>query len=316
VKLSQPRAYSLALAPQVIHTHSKLLPALVSSRIHNQLDFQAVGSWFLLESSGEHSHVVRVPSGREDIFQDSAIDLKAKRSLMKFLRFVGNFAEQGETWESDAETPFPSFLQQTFGLPPTAHGPLLALTLAPDAAKDTSTAFALPRIARHLRSIGMFGPGFGAVLPKWGGLAEIAQVACRAGAVGGGVYVLKKGIEFSSTAEDGKLSLKLSDGERVTTAWLTGCSTDLPTSTHPASTFAVSEHNGLTRSISVVSSPLPTLFPLTAEGGVSPAGAVVVVPSTDGNEPPVHILVHTSDAGECPSTQCTYDPFACHTPLL
>ena len=114
VKLSQPRAYSLALAPQVIHTQSKLLPALVSSRIHNQLDFQAVGSWFLLESSGEQKHVVRVPSGREDIFQDSALDLKAKRSLMKFLRFVGNFEEQSETWQSHAETPFSDFLQQKF----------------------------------------------------------------------------------------------------------------------------------------------------------------------------------------------------------
>lgn len=34
VKLSQPRAYSLALAPHVVHAQSSLLGALVSSRLH------------------------------------------------------------------------------------------------------------------------------------------------------------------------------------------------------------------------------------------------------------------------------------------
>ena len=43
----------------------------------------------------------------------------------------------------------------------------------------------------------MFDPGFGSVISKWSGLVEIAQVACRAGAVGGGVYVLNKGFEVN-----------------------------------------------------------------------------------------------------------------------
>lgn len=314
VKLSQPRAYSLALAPQVVHAQSKLLPALVSSRIHNQLDFQAVGSWFVLEHAGSaedaSTKVTRVPSSREDVFQDTSFDLRAKRSLMKFLRFVGNYKEQNETWENAADTPFSDFLQKKFGLPTSSHAPLLALTLAPDAVKDTSTGFALPRIARHLRSIGLFGPGFGAVLPKWGGLAEIAQVACRAGAVGGGVYVLKKGIASQTADGDNKLSLVLSGGEKVSTQWLAGCSEEmpLPAADPELSTPATS---GMTRSISIVSSRLPHLFPPTSEGGVTPAGAVVVVPSQDSDEPPVHIIVHTSDSGECPSTQSMHNTSPC-----
>lgn len=305
-KLSQPRAYSLALAPHVIHAQSKLLAALVSSRMHNQLEFQAVGSWFLAEplneNDGSRSNITRVPSGREDIFRDNTFDLRAKRSLMKFLRFVQNYEEQPEAWESDAERPFPDFLQQKFGLPPSSHGALLSLTLLPSAANSTSTGSALPLIARHLRSIGVFGPGFGAVLPKWGGLAEIAQVACRAGAVGGGVYVLKKGIDSIPSASEDHIKLVLSDGEKITTRWLAGCSDDLPR-------IGTRESTGcMTRSISIVTPPLVQLFPPTSEGGVTPAGAVVIVASSTADEPPVQIIAHSHESGECPSTQSTLSP--------
>lgn len=221
---------------------------------------------------------------------------------MRFLRFVGAYEEQTETWEAERDTPFPQFLEQKFGLPPASHGPILALTMSGSAPSATTTALALPKIARHLRSIGVFGPGFGAVLPKWGGLAEIAQVACRACAVGGGVYVLNKGIKSVQKTTDGSvLSLELSDGEKVTTTWLAGCADDLPASILPddKSSAAVTS-----RSISVVSSALTQLFPSTSEGGVTPAGAVVAVQPSSADEPPVFIFAHNSDAGECPMQQC------------
>lgn len=301
VKLSQPRAYSLALAPHVIHAQSTLLAALVSSRLHNQLDFQAVGSWFILDNAAEAGKVSRVPSSREDIFRDSSFDLRAKRSLVKFLRFVQTYEEQSELWGAEAETPFTEFLRQKFSLPPSSHGALLALTLESGPSQHITAGFALPKISRHLRSIGVFGPGFGAVLPKWGGLAEIAQVACRSGAVGGGVYVLKKGIKSRSSHADGKTNLVLSEGEKISTSWLVGCPDDVPVQSPHTIT------DGLTKGIFVVAPALATLFPPTSEGGVTPAGAVVAVPSSDTESPPVHIIAHSHESGECPSSQSKFN---------
>ena len=304
-KLASSRAYSVALAPHLIYAKSNLVPSLVSSRCHNQLEFQAVGSWFVsnqkFEAAASQGSLIRVPSSREDVFQDTALGLKAKRSLMKFLRFVAAYEDQPETWHDSKEQPFPAFLEQTFGLPSASHGPILALILSAKPPASTSTGDALPRIARHLRSIGVFGPGFGAVLPKWGGLAEIAQVACRAGAVGGGVYVLNKTIR--KVASDGNVtSLELDDGEKITTSWLCGSATDLKKAAAIDEDDEVS-YNVTSKSISVISSPLATLFPTTTEGGVTPVGAVVVKPADNDDEPPVNILVHTSDAGECPMNQ-------------
>ena len=304
-KLASSRAYSIALAPHLIYSRSNLISIIVSSKIHNQLDFQAVGSWFVLDTtSSSPAALTRVPGGREDVFQDTTLGLKAKRSLMKFLRFVTDFEEHPEQWESDRHTPFPEFLERKFGLPPASVEPILALTMMQDAPKDTTTESALLRISRHARSIGTFGPGFAAVLPKWGGLAELSQVACRACAVGGGIYVLGKSIEqLTSDAESHSLSLQLSGGEHVRTHRVVGTRGSLPASIvqeAPTNTVIVS------KSVAIISSTLSALFPPTSEGGVTPAGAVVVLPSSRSNEPPVHILAHTSEAGECPSGQSEY----------
>lgn len=207
-------------------------------------------------------------------------------------------------WQDEKSTPFPEFLQSRFGLPPAALGPILALTMSGNTPSETPTEAALSSIARHARSIGTFGPGFAAVLPKWGGLAEITQVACRACAVGGGVYVLGKKIK-SLTPQQGDLplNLELDEGEKITSTWLA-------TSAHASHSddSAASSSATISKSISIVSSSMPQLFPPTSEGGVTPAGAVVVVPGTGDSEPPVHILAHTTEAGECPSGQCECKP--------
>lgn len=300
-KLSFSRAYSLALAPQLVFAQSILLPALVSSRVHSQLEFQAVGSWFVVEpEETSQPKLVKVPNGREDIFQDTRLDLRAKRSLMKFIRFMGNPEEQLETWQDEKYTPFQTLLEQKFGLPPASHASIMALALSPLAPEKTTVDVALPNIARHLHSIGLFGPGFGAVLPKWGGLAELSQVACRAGAVGGGVYVLKKGVSSVERLDDGPIALKLSEGEKVTTQFFVASPEDLDAKAELEASSARS------KSITIVSSALSRLFPPTSEGGVTPAGAVVVMPSGSSDEPPVYIFAHASDSGECPAGQCTY----------
>lgn len=313
-RLSPSRAYSLALSPQLIYARSSLLANLVSSRVYRQLEFLAVGSWWVYSSDSNsesslstsdaspHGRLLKVPNGREDVFQDHGLDFKAKRALMKFLRFIGEYEQQPEVWEEHRQRPFPEFLSQQFKVPDSLQGPLIALSLSPTSSVRTTTEYALPRIARHLRSIGVFGPGFGAVMPKWGGLAEISQVSCRACAVGGGVYVLGKGL---APASDGSLEtteagtkLRLKDGEVVTAKWIIGGNT------------ATSPETEISRCIAIVSSPLTPLFPPIGDDAPPPASAVVVFPSgslasapQDEEPPAVHILVHSSDTAECPVGQ-------------
>jgi RAB protein geranylgeranyltransferase component A len=162
--------------------------------------------------------------------------------------------------------------------------------------------WALPRIARHLTSIGVFGPGFGAVLPKWGGGAEIAQVACRAGAVGGGVYVLGTGIKQSElVTEDAEKfsSVQLSNGETVKTRHLiSGVRYD-----------PLANQSMVSKIIGIVSSPLTSLFKSSVEGSPLAAVSVVVFPSNSLPEGiaqlyPVYVVVHSSETGECPAGQC------------
>lgn len=319
--LSFSRAYSLALGPQLIYARSRLIRYLVSSRVYRQLDFLAVGSWWvystdanndnLMTSNGStrQAKLVKVPNGREDVFQDHDLDFKAKRALMKFLRFISDYEEQEETWLNFRQQSFPTFLSEQFKVPPVLQAPLLALALSPSPSHQTTTEYALPRVARHLRSIGIFGAGFGAVVPKWGGMAEINQVACRACAVGGGVYVLGKGLatpanQSAKTRENGTCLL-LKDGEAITAKWVVGGDASSPTT------------EACCKSISIVSSSLTHLFPPMAEEAPAPASAVVVFPSGSlrldsytEELPPVYIKVHSSDTGECPTGQCKSKPIS------
>jgi RAB protein geranylgeranyltransferase component A len=289
--------------------------------VYRQLDFLAVGSWWVYSEGASkdddtipvprHGQLLKVPNGREDVFQDQILDFKAKRSLMKFLRFISEYEDQPEVWEEHRHQSFPAFLSAQFKVPDTLHAPLLALTLSTSSSMQTSTEFALPRIARHLRSIGVFGAGFGSVIPKWGGMSEITQVACRASAVGGGVYVLGSGLSKTvddaqpETAEESKtnansgIKLRLENGEAVTAQWVVG--------QEPRSSLQDSRFR---KSITIVSSSLAPLFPPISEEAPIPAAGMVVFPSgslkiseEQTEMPPVHIFIHSSDTGECPVGQ-------------
>ena len=318
------RAYSISLSPQLIYTRSNLLPALVSSKVHSQLEFLAVGSWWIFSNEDGHDEIAdqpgklrRIPGGREDIFSDKSIDPRSARSLMKFLKIAADAETHRTILEEWGSKPFPEYLTSQFNIPQALQAPLLALTSSPDSSAATLTSFALPRINHHLTSIGLFGPGFGSVLPKWGGLSEIAQVGCRAGAVGGGIYILNKGIESaedstSSSTEIGKdegtkpLKIKLLGGEHIKAHWLIGSPEDLPQSLSQYETIQTSH------SITIVSSALSSFFHLPAEGAPPPAASVVVFPSGSlsiegldeaSSLPPVYLAIHSSDTGECPVGQ-------------
>jgi Rab proteins geranylgeranyltransferase component A len=350
-KLSLSRAYSLALAPQIIYNQSRLLSYLISSRSDRSLEFLAMGSWWVYSNTSRNGKsgaekpspdqlqeqeqeksgsFLRIPTNREDVaFSNTGVDIRGKRALMRVLRFVIDYENQKEVWEPYSERPLTDLLAEQFKLPSSLHDLFLALTVARDQT-FAYTSFALPRIALHLRSIGRFGPGFSSIIPKWGGISEIAQNACRACAVGGGVYVLGKGLasvepalgdtDISSTAA------QLSGGETVKTRWIVGCKEDVVTEKEPYPSVVDSTPQAKTalpesaaRSISVVSSGLDSLFPPTAEGSFPPAGAIVVFPAgtlpipeglnaEPATLPPAYLMIHNGDTGECPNGQSKSSP--------
>ncbi|KAI9368871.1 GDP dissociation inhibitor [Aspergillus egyptiacus] len=306
------RAYTLSLSPQLIYSRSQLLPTLVSSRVYRQLEFQAVGSWWIYKpTANRDEELYRVPSSREDVFADDAISMKSKRTLMRFLRNLSQSqanqeSDQAPALEEEAlSKPLPEYLSSKFQVTPELYDPLLSLSLSQAPPQKTVARYAVPRIQRHLTSIGVFGPGFGSVLVKWGGGSEISQVGCRALAVGGGIYVLNSGVksldQVEQPDENSRIQLQLISGEIITSKYVVGSDWDLP------GQLSSGDYDSVSRSITIVSSPLDGLFPVTAEGGPVPAGAVVVFPAlslglTD-DSPPVYIFVHSSETAECPSGQ-------------
>ena len=239
---------------------------------------------------------------------------------MRFLRLAADAEAHTSMFEEWGTKPFAEYLSSQYNIPEDLQTPLFALTMSPNRQSETTTAYALPRIHRHLTSIGLFGPGFGAVIPKWGGLAEIAQVACRAGAVGGGVYVLGKGIKEpekthsqlvkGQTGDESKTTtFQLNDGEMIQAALLVSSQRDTASDNRQQA-----GNSELTyRSISIVSSSLSRLFSAQVEGAPPSAGSVVVFPpgtiSIESGSPPVdhspiYLMIHSSDTGECPAEQC------------
>jgi len=303
------RAYSIALAPQLVHTASDLLAQLVSSRAHRQLEFLAVGSFFIFKPpSGADAEpaLARIPSTREDVFSATSIPVRSKRQLMKFLKFVLDYdgAEQAPLWRPHADAPLSGFLGTAFGLSEELRAYILTLTLSLDG--RVSVRDGLAAIHKHLTSTGRLGTGFAAVYAKWGGTSEVAQVACRAGAVGGAVYMLGTGIDEvkAATESDYALQIQLTSGVTVKAKALVRGSEE-----------AQKESERLARLAVVVGSPLSQLFEVVVEGAPTPAVAVVAFPpgsvglgDSEHSQYPVYAFAHSSDTGECPSGQSKCTP--------
>lgn len=340
MKLGPLSAYSVALAPQFLHARSALVDLLVSSRAFRQLEFLAVSSFFVLESADTSSSpsITRIPATREDVFASTAMPARAKRQLMKFLKFVlafdGEVTESGQgdsSWQTHASEPLGPYLQSSFGLDDRLRDNVLALTLSLDGAGVT-VAQGLARLHRHITSMGLFGPGFAAVYPKWGGCGEIVQVACRAAAVGGGIYMLGSGIKSvkaAASVEEGQqlLELELTRDMTVKTKLFVRGSEEIgepspETVAAPAPANNSGQH--LSRLIVVIGAPLPFLFAPTVEGAPVAGGAVIALPAgrpvlADGAVPehPVFVVAHSSDTGECPvgQSKSSPHPFPCYRPL-
>ncbi|KUI56135.1 Rab proteins geranylgeranyltransferase component A [Cytospora mali] len=220
---------------------------------------------------------------------------------MKFLKLVLSYQEETSLpqWQEYADKSLAEFLAEKMGLDADLRTYITTLTLSLDGQINTKDGLAT--IHRHLTSMGMFGPGFAAVYPKWGGGSEIAQVACRAGAVGGGIYMLGTGIkEVKGDGSGEEVEVELSDGMVIKTKSLVWGSKEVPAG--PATRVS--------RLIAITGSPLSWLFETTIEGAPTPAVAVVALPTgsvktDDGIESkyPIHVIAHSSETGECPSGQ-------------
>ncbi|OAQ98024.1 hypothetical protein LLEC1_07168 [Akanthomyces lecanii] len=306
--LPSPRGYSLALAPQLIHARSELLNKLVSSKAFRQIEFQAVGSFFIFQPAAADSEdaatptLARIPSTREDVFLSTAIPVRAKRSLMKFLKFVLDHESetQVEVWKPHASKPLAEFLGSEFKLDATLQSYIVTLTLSLDG--NIPVEDGLVAISRHLSSMGVFGAGFAAIYPKWGGLSEVCQVGCRAAAVGGAVYMLGTGItKVAKRADEAvKLDISLSNDMVVRAKTL-----------FRGSEISPADGVMLARTTAVIETALPNLFETVMDGSPTPSAVVVAFPAgsvTDGHgsvsQYPIYAMVHSSDTGECPVGQC------------
>ncbi|KAJ9626632.1 Rab proteins geranylgeranyltransferase component A [Knufia peltigerae] len=308
--LKSSRSYTLSLNPQIVYAQSKILPSLVSSRIHTQLEFLAVGSWWVHRAGSLH----KIPSTREDVFNDESLSMKDKRGLMKFLRFVLQEEEDESNImsEDDKNLTLQSALNTKFKVPATLQAPLLALALSPVPASHIPFNLAVSRIRKHMRSMGYFGPGFGAVIAKYGGNSEISQVACRAGAVGGGVYLLGHDLTALAVGEpdtsgDVLLEGTLSNSTKIKARFVAGSCETLPS--FARSTQSTEPTEKTFRSINIVNNSFRNLFPQTSDNGPLPAAAIVLVDDGDqlgvGSEKsPVYLQIHSEDTGECPPGQC------------
>lgn len=307
--LSSSRAYSLALAPQLIHTRSDLLAKLVSSKAFRQLEFLAVGSFYVYQQAADAESkptLNRIPSTREDVFVNKVISMKSKRGLMKFLKFVLDYKaeEQLNVWTPHKDAPLSEFLASEFKLDEMLQSYIVTLTMSLDG--KVSVEDGLNAISRHLTSMGVFGPGFAAVYPKWGGLSEVAQVGCRGGAVGGAIYILGTGVDkVENTEDDQPLSVTLTNDLTVKTKSFIQESAEVD-----------GDATTLSRLTAIVDSTLSNLFEVLVEGAPTPSASVVAFPagslcSADGNpsSAPIYAMLHSGDTGECPSSQCKLHPF-------
>ncbi|KAG8528645.1 uncharacterized protein KY384_006332 [Bacidia gigantensis] len=365
-RLSFSRAYNLCLAPQIIYSRTNLLPALVASKVYKQLEFLAVGNWFIFDPGVNDSFSLggsvqqnalepasrpclrRIPNGREGIVKDKTIDFANKRSLTQLLLMIKDDESRKQAIAENKTLPFTYFLTAQYQLDRRLQAPFHALTLSPNAPEDTTTEYALTRLHRHLSSMGAYGPGFCAVIPRWGGLAEIAQVGCRAGAVGGGVYVLNKGIGGfpDSTAppnhpdqNDKFLALGLTLEETIYTRRAVGSKYDYPSATTRPDPNPEDPPKIAVRSIAIVTSSLPEMFPPAKAAVHNPAAVMVIFPtgslslpdttispSSDEsptsetpptsdvplpsppppaprNPVPIYLQVRSAETGECPRDQ-------------
>lgn len=231
---------------------------------------------------------------------------------MRLLRYVVDQHGEDEGIDtSGVPSTLSAKLQDQFALPYHLITPVQALALSTQRPVISRFDDAMSRLKRHLMSTGYFGPGLAAVMAKYGGNSEIAQVACRAGAVGGFVYLLGHGVSSVNleSEPDQPFEVELSDGTKLKTRRLVGMANEIPQqiwSGKLKNDHGTSAADKVAHNISIIPKPLRHLFATTAENGPIPAVSIVFVDDGNSGLPPIYLQVHSEDTGECPSGQCKF----------
>lgn len=224
---------------------------------------------------------------------------------MNLLRHV--LDENNEEADASTANSLKIALDEQFKIPEEPQIAVQALSLISDVPANVSATTAMARLKRHLHSTGYFGPGLAAVVAKYGSNSEIAQVACRAGAVGGFVYLLGQGVSSiqPATSENGLFQVELTDGTKVRSKYVVGMKSDflpgvegLDSSRHQAPSHSISHR------ISIVSNSLKPLFTSPLDTGPVPAVSIVFVNTGEQDQAPIYLQIHSEETGECPTGQC------------
>ncbi|KAF3911227.1 hypothetical protein ABW20_dc0107014 [Dactylellina cionopaga] len=327
-KLAKSRSYTLNLSPGLLYTASPLLSLLVASNLHESLEFLKVGGWFVYNpTDGSEDPFMRVPNSREDVFNDQTLDPRTKRLVVRALKSIVGL-EGSVSTSNSAQTSLQEYLEHPpFQLPTHIIASFTSLTLQHDPPSEILFENAERDIRKHFGSIGRFGPGFAAVVGRYGSGSELVQVLCRAAAVtGNAIYILGNGVtdiqdnivQPSQTARAESeqpaspagrgLQLHLQNGDVVWTRHLIAATSNLPSESPVVrQTLDTSANDTYWISLCIVSSPIRRIF-RTSEPPTAAAAVVYMPPRSlteegSSNSDPVYISVHSSETGECPDGQ-------------
>ncbi|KAF3905161.1 hypothetical protein AA313_de0201630 [Arthrobotrys entomopaga] len=327
--IAKSRSYTLNLSPGFLYTTSPLLSLLVASNLNESLEFLKVGGWFVHNpSQGIDGSLVLVPNSREDVFNDQSLDARSKRLVVRALKSILGLEGSTMANSSTCRSSLQEYLEQSsFRLPDQTIAAFASLTLRHDRLGEIPFEEAEKDIRRHFGSIGRFGPGFAAVVSRYGSGSELVQVFCRAAAVTGNtIYVLENTItgiqdrtpypnwkaeEESKPQQDAQgqgFQLHLQSGDLVWTENLIATKLNLPMDTTALGDLPISTtKDNVWTSLYIVSNPLHSIF-RTSEPPTA-AGAVVYIPAESligddcRNSHPIYICIHSSETGECPDGQ-------------
>ncbi|KAI9266672.1 hypothetical protein BDA99DRAFT_436598 [Phascolomyces articulosus] len=190
------RSYNLDLTPKLLSCNGKLVEILIRSGVGRYLEFKGVDDIGIYDS--EEERLDRVPSSKQDVFTNKAINLVDKRKLMRFLTFAIDFDSNPEVLEGKEKERRVKYISR----------------YAP-------TKIGLEQTQAFVRSMGRFNKG-GYLCPLYGGGSEIAQAFCRVCAVFGGVYILSQGLAGylidENTGECKGIETK--DGQKFNSNWV------------------------------------------------------------------------------------------------
>ena len=194
---SQYRMFTFDLWPKLIYATDPFVDMIVRSTVTKYLEFKAVNK-IVTVLGGE---LTSVPASRADVFTSKTVSVLEKRLLMRFVSFVMDMEKNSEEVDKFRGLPFSQLLEHM-----NLNAKLCALIQSSIAQVDSDalTETGLERSRFYLQSIGKYSNS-PFLWPVYG-IGELPQAFCRMSAVFGGVYMLRKEIQYLEVVESGGVS--------------------------------------------------------------------------------------------------------------